>query len=115
MYELTAIGYTNICYLQDNNSVLSCILTGNLYLAIIQEDESTFNSEIIQRVKTYRKNPYTHAVIIDYPVVALIGIAKKYGISYQEKVTEIPAILLNDKIIIQTERLKLPFSDKVFR
>lgn len=143
LYELAAIGYTDICYLQDNYSALSCMLTENLelaermlsnidmdvsprigsqyvelkylkniYLAIIQGDEFAFNSEIIRRIKTYRKNPYTHAVIIDFPVIALIRIAKKYGISYRENVAEIPTILLNDKITIQTEQLKLPFSDE---
>ncbi len=144
LYELAAIGCTNISYLQDNNSVLSCMLTGNielaermlsntdmdmsprigsqyielkylknLYLALIQEDELAFNSEITRRIKMYRRNPYTHAVIIDFPAIALIKIAKRRGISYRGNVAEIPEILLDDNIIIQAERLKLPFSDKI--
>lgn len=144
LYELVSIDCTDNCYLQNNDSILSCMLTGklelaerklsdididlspqvgsqyvelkylkNLYLAIIKNDEPTFNREIINRIKIYRKNPYTHAVIIDFPVLALIRIAKKYGLNYQNNVAEIPSILLNEKITIQPECLKLPFSDKI--
>lgn len=144
LYELAAIGYMNTPYLQDNKSVLSCMLTENfdvaaqmlssvevdlsprvgsqyvelkylknLYLAIIRRDELAFNSEIVRRIKTYRRNPYTHAVIIDFPAISLIRIAKKHGINYKENVAEIPEMFLNDNIIVRSEQLKLPFSDRI--
>lgn len=145
LYELAAIDYTDICYFQENTSVISCMINGNLelakqilstveadmtprvgsqyielkylkniFVAIIQKDELSFNNEIVRRIKTYRKNPYTHSVIIDFPLVALIKIAKKHGISYEQNVAEIPAIMLKEEITIDTERLKLPFSDEAF-
>lgn len=146
LYELAAIGYTDICYFQENTSVLSCMINGNfelaeqilstvemdmtprigsqytelkylknLYVAIIKKDEPLFNNEIVRRIKTYRKNPYTHSVVIDFPLIALIKIAKKYGMSYKENVAEIPAIMLKKEICINTEQLKLPFSDEALK
>jgi len=84
-----------------------------LYLAIIQKDELAFNKEIVRRIKTYRRNPYTHAVIIDFPTISLIKIATKYGVNYKEHVAEIPEMFLNDNIIVQPEQLELPFSDRI--
>lgn len=143
LYKLVSVDcIDNIC-LQDEQSVLSCMLAGNfglaqkmldniekdaipkigsqyievrylksLYLAIIKGDEILFNKLIVKRAETYRHNPYDHAIIIDYPLVALIKIAKKYGIDYNESLAEIPCMMIDRKNTIQREHLKLPFADE---
>lgn len=85
----------------------------NLYLTIIRGDETAFNTEIVRRIKTYRKNPYTHAVVIDFPLVALIRIANRNGIAYLEDVAEIPQIMLTQQFTTSAKCAKPPLSDEV--
>lgn len=70
----------------------------NLYLAIIRGDEAAFNAEIVRRVRTYRKNPYTHAVVIDFPAVALVRIAGKNGLAWLGNAAEIPRTMLTGQL-----------------
>lgn len=144
MYELAALGCTEIEYFTNKKSVLSCMLMRDfesaeqilstieadneprigaqyidlkylksLYLTIIHGDETAFNTEIVRRIKAYRKNPYTHAVVIDFPLVALIRIANRNGIAYLEDVAEIPQIMLTQQFAISERCTKPPLSDEV--
>lgn len=83
----------------------------NIYLAVIHRDEAAFRAEMVRRVKNYRRNPYTHTVVIDFPLVALIKIAKRNGISYQEDVAEVPKALLAERPVAAT-LLKLPLAEE---
>lgn len=84
----------------------------NLYLSIIQKNEALFNKEVERRIKTYRRNPYTHAVIIDFPLTSLIKIANKNGIEYWGDVAEVPRTLLSRQFSFSREQLKPPLSNE---
>lgn len=84
----------------------------NLYLHIIYKDEALFNEEAERRIKTYRRNPYTHAVIIDFPLTALIKIANKNGIDYWGDVAEVPRTILSHQFSFSREQLKPPLSNE---
>ena len=85
----------------------------NLYLAIIHGDETAFHDEIVRRIKTYRKNPYTHSVVIDFPLVALIKIANRNGIAYSGQVAEIPQAMLTGQFTTSANCAKPPLSEEV--
>lgn len=84
----------------------------NLYLSIIRKDEALFNEEAKRRIKMYRKNPYTHAVVVDFPLTALIKIANKNGIDYRGDVAEVPRTLLSHQFSFSREQLKPPLSNE---
>lgn len=84
----------------------------NLYLAIIHGDETSFNAEIVRRIWTYRKNPYTHAVVIDFPAVALVKAAVRSGMSYQQRVAEIPEAMLTGRLTVSGSCPMPPLSDE---
>ena len=84
----------------------------NLYLAIIHGDETAFNDEIVRRIKTYRKNPYTHSVVIDFPLVALIKIANRNGIAYSGQVSEIPQAMLTQQFTTSAKCTKPPLMEE---
>lgn len=83
-----------------------------LYLAVIRRDETAFNAEIVRRVKGYRRNPYTHTVVIDFPLVALIKIAGRNGIAYREDVAEIPKAMLAEGFAVPADCPKPPLCDE---
>lgn len=72
----------------------------NLYLAIIHRDETAFNEEIARRIRTYRKNPYTHAVVIDFPAAALVRIAGDSGMAYLGSAAEIPQAMAAGRLTV---------------
>lgn len=84
----------------------------NLYLAIIWGDEVAFHAEIVRRIRTCRKNPYAHAVVIDFPLAALIRIANQNGIAYSEHVAEIPQAMLTQQFAISAKCTKPPLSEE---
>ena len=86
----------------------------NLYLAVLQGDDAVFNDEIIRRIKYLRRNPPSHTVAIDFPLVAIVKIAWKSGLCCQVEAAELPEFLLNETCILYRERPKLPLDDEAF-
>lgn len=84
----------------------------NLYLAIIHGDETAFNAEIVRRIRIYRKNPCTHAVVIDFPAVALVKTAVRNGMAYQQRVAEIPEAMLTGRLTVSGCCPMPPLSDE---
>ena len=84
----------------------------NLYLAIIHGDEAAFNDEIVRRIRAYRKNPYTHSVVIDFPLVALIKIANRNGIAYLGYAAEIPQAMLTQQFTTSAKCTKPPLMEE---
>lgn len=86
----------------------------NLYLAVLQGNEAEFNEEIIRRIKTLRRNPPSHTVVIDFPLTAIVKIAGKNGLRCHVEAAELPAFLLNETYVLREENPKLPLSEEAF-
>ena len=85
-----------------------------LYLALIECNERKFIDLLAQRIKKYRKNPVDYATIIDYPSIALIKIAKIYGIHSDCSIIEIPSVFY-DKLDYDFLDIKIPIPDVLDR
>lgn len=84
-----------------------------IYKSILDRDENAFNENLAQRIKKYRKNMVGYSTIIDYTSIALIKVAKKYGLNCNINVIEIPDFFFEPINTEELLKLQLPFYDEV--
>lgn len=80
-----------------------------IFESILYSDEKQFNDEILRRIKTYRKNMEGYETYLDIISIALIKVAKSYGIKCDIDVIEIPKIFFENKYNINKENISLPY------
>ena len=91
------------------------IFLKSIYIAILNKDEKEFNDALIKRVKKYRKNMLGYSTIIDYTSIALIKVAKKYGISCDLNIIEMPDYFFKPINVEGLSELRLPLQEDVNR
>lgn len=78
--------------------------------SIIQKDEDTLKKTLITRIRKYRKWPVGYSTFIDVFSIALIKLARQYGMNCEIDVIEIPKFFFDEEVCsIDTENVKLPF------
>lgn len=80
----------------------------SIYVSILNKDEREFNKALIKRVKKYRKNMVGYSTIIDYTSIALIKVAKKYGIYCDLNIIEMPNCFFAPINVDELLELQLP-------
>lgn len=81
----------------------------NIILSIVEFNSKQLNNSLIQRINSIRRLPIDYLIPIDIWSIALIKIAKKYGLNYNLNVIEIPNEMIENTIIINKDKWKLPF------
>lgn len=78
--------------------------------ALINKDEDTLKKALITRIREYRKWPVGYSTFIDIFSIALIKLARQYGMNCEIDVIEIPKFFFDKEVCsIDIENVKLPF------
>lgn len=78
--------------------------------ALINKDEDTLKKALITRIREYRKWPVGYSTFIDVFSIALIKLARQYGMNCEIDVIEIPKFFFDKEVCsIDTENVKPPF------
>lgn len=81
--------------------------------ALINKDEDTLKKTLITRIRKYRKWPVGYSTFIDVFSIALIKLARQYGMNCEIDVIEIPKFFFDKEVCsIDTENVKLPFFEE---
>ena len=81
------------------------IFMKDLYMSILDKDESKFHTVLEERIRYVRKG---YVMPIDAVSVAMIRFAKTAGISNRIDIIEIPPYLLDNELTIDKENYTLP-------
>lgn len=79
-----------------------------IYKAMLTGDEKGFNEELKKRVKKYRRYTYDYSIVLDTCSAAMIKLAKKFGISHDFSIAEIPEYFLDENVRVDKGKYKLP-------
>ena len=86
-----------------------------IFSTIISGNEKAFNEEISKRIRRYRKKMDEYSPIIDYPSIALIKVAKLYGIQCNVNAVEITECFLEPIDLSIFENLHIPLEEEVIQ
>ncbi len=78
-----------------------------IYLAILDKNEERFNELLAKRINKYRKRPAAYQPYIDAASIALIKMARKFGLQYKFSVEEIPEYFLDVETLPKREYCKI--------